>query len=265
MDSTDLKYILHDAVDLLLPPGREAGENDEWFYFLHIPKTAGTSFRYTLYDRFRAREVYPNNIDYYLRQRARFLSFTEFAARKGDLFPPSKKLLIGHFRLLPVDPGFRMPPPRIISFLRDPVARLISTINYQSQPGRKFHGLGIDQIMSKYAQEEGQMQAFFLGYKPRRMNLQEVFENLEKIEALGIVEHYEQSIQLINRTFDWDLKNVYSKNRSRSGTKISPGSIDAEQLSSCCETDQQVYDYALKRFRARCAMRSIPCVKGVRS
>lgn len=239
-------------MELALPFSRQTKAADEWFYFLHIPKAAGTSLRYALYEKFRAHEVYPNNVDYYFRHRAKYISVKQLQQRKEQLFPQWKKLLIGHFQLFPLDKNFRSPPPRSICFLRHPVDRVVSSIDYLRASGRRYQGLSFEQVLSEYGEQEGRLQACSLGYKPRRRNMQQVLENLEKIDVLGVVEHYRRSIQLINREFNWELNSDYRKNVSAKTHGAASDNMLREQVAAYCELDLTLYEYGLKRFEAHC-------------
>ncbi|MBQ27453.1 MAG: hypothetical protein CMH81_04845 [Nitrospiraceae bacterium] len=87
-------------------------------YFLHIPKTAGTSLRKIIEAQFEPEEICPCSVMQELADVVR-RDVSELAT-----YP----VIAGHmgYTLLSLLPT----PPRVITMLRDPVARTISRFNY---------------------------------------------------------------------------------------------------------------------------------------
>ena len=68
----------------------------EWYYFLHIPKTAGTTFRFVLYDYFEQAEIYPNYYELTVKQQSQYLVWKVLREKEDKVFHEGKKLLIAH-------------------------------------------------------------------------------------------------------------------------------------------------------------------------
>ena len=91
---------------------------DDRFVFIHIPKTAGTSFRTLLYDIFDETRVSPPFSG---------APLTDEDARKLD----SYQVIAGHISWADVKRYF--PRRRLITFLRDPIERCLSVYGFFRQ------------------------------------------------------------------------------------------------------------------------------------
>ncbi len=248
MDFTDWKYLIRQQVEIWKPAAPSEGK--DWYYFLHIPKTAGTSFRYTLYDQFPAAQTYPNAVEYYLRQKARYIPLAQFRKQPNYFFPDSKKLLIGHYRMFP-NQNVRETPPAVITFFRKPVDRYLSSLHYHYQKGRRYEGLPFGAISERHRIGEGSQHARSLGFLPARDNFSQAFENLEKIDGIGLLEYYQASITLFNRKFGWSLKPMW-KNVAKKGKRMQLSKRDLEAIEGYCALDNALYERAKQRFFEAC-------------
>lgn len=221
----------------------------EWYYFLHIPKTAGTTFRHILYENFDQSEIYPNYYELVIKQRSRYFSWKEFRGQTETLFHNGKKLLIGHF-------GWRVithnkeHPPRTLTFLRDPLSRVKSAIFYLQKRNRMYSGMSVDEIIDQYILREGSLQARQLGHNPKRDNINQAISNLESIEFIGISERFDQSLQLCNHTFNWELRSIPKRNVGTYSTEaFSAQQID--KIREACEIDYIIYNRGVELFEER--------------
>lgn len=250
MDLYDTKFIIRDLFRLKFSQRDQRICEPDWYYFLHIPKTAGTSFRFSLYTYFSPNIVYPNTVEYYLKNKSKYISWNEFVKTKSHEFPDTMKLLIGHFGLNPLD-YYQHNLPKSLCFFRDPLKRVMSTIVYHQQKNRRFANMTIEEILDKQLTREAALQSIHLGYDLQKDNWQQVIANLSKLEFVGISEHFEQSIKLCNRTFNWHLKPVKPRNVG----SYTPSMFSDEQISRIKEitkTDRRLYDRAIEIFDRRC-------------
>lgn len=250
MDYQNLKYLKRYFIESFSSKNEFSRDNDDWYYFLHIPKTAGTTFRYVIYDSFDQHAIYPNYYELLFKQRSRYIGWGKFNEREQEIFPKSKKWLIGHFAYAPLR-YYKDKPPVTLSFLRDPVKRVMSTIIFHQDITRRYEGLTVDEILDKHLEVEGSLQARSFGYRPQRDNLDRALKNLEKIEFVGISEQFDRSLQLCNHTFNWNLQH----DKPRNVGKYKPSIFTDEQMARIeagVEIDQIIYNHALKLFEQRC-------------
>lgn len=243
MDFQDLQYLGRHAIKRWQYQPNLTQE--QGYYLLHIPKTAGTSLRYDLYDAFPEGAVYPDAWEYYLQNRARYLTRVEIDEEGFRDLWRENEVVIGHFGLKPWNlPD--MEAPKTFAFFRHPVERIWSSVRYHQKRGRRYHGRRMDWILEKYGKTEGQMMARMLGYQKKRGNLEECFENLEKLAVIGLTNNYEVSLQKINAAFGWRLKSGHNRNAARVNSHI-PDQWHAA-INHICELDLAIYETAQRLF-----------------
>jgi hypothetical protein len=213
--------------------------------FMHIPKTAGTSFRSGLEARFRGEMA----CDYPHRYAATPFIFKEI--QKGDGPLPARvervaeglkemapKVLCGHFpasRYLPYYPA-----ENFITFLRARVARTFSNFNHLRVIG------GIQMPLERYARGPG-------------ANLQSKLLEGADIDAftlVGITELYPQSLELFESRTGIRLpnrrKNAAGSLIRRLRRKQAPIEFTPEVeavIREHTKEDEALYERALAKFK----------------
>ena len=253
MDLTDVKYLLRHCVEMVTQ-SKSSKENDVWYYFIHIPKTAGTSVRYMLYNQFRASEIYPNNVDYYLYNRGRYVSLKDFKVNSEKYITKKTKLLMGHFRMFPIN-NCKERTPKTFAFFRDPTYRIVSSINYHKEKGKRYERYTKEEILLMIEKKESQQMAKTFGYDSKKNNIAETLDRISGLDAIGITEYMDLSIQNINKTFGWKLSDINHRNKSKN-RKDRDASI-IEKINSLDMVDAIVYKHALKVFVDQCKVNGI--------
>ncbi|HMD96033.1 MAG TPA: hypothetical protein VKM93_01715 [Terriglobia bacterium] len=245
-------------------------------YFLHIPKTSGTSFHCFLTSAFGEANMSP------LRDWADVKSYSGAAG--------NWKVWSGHFGgLLPIIlPSW----PRIVTILRDPVDRTISEINHAKRdPVHPLHryarGMSVLQLCHhvRFRRRLDNSQARYLASLSfaqmlyRRIQkqsyvcqsaafgdvlfsmdqqyglLDSAIRVMSDMDMVGIAEAHHQTLRLFARMFNVPAPpEAYHLNKAEP-SQLKRADLSAEELE-CIEEltqiDQLVYECARKRFEHEC-------------
>lgn len=210
--------------------------------FVHIPKTAGTSFRNALED---SSEVCR---DYGKQAQATSTLIREAIYQEGDHFKAyegfmvsTNEWLCGHFPLNKYLNWFLT--RNIVVFLRNPLEQLISHYNHSV----RYNGF------------QGDFTAFCK--KPFARNVQSKHTAGVPIELLGMVgitEQYNGSLDVINNHFDAEF--VARKHNVNNAKVLTGGSLTAEDyshLEQLLEQDIKLYKKACDMFSYRKTIESL--------
>ncbi len=172
---------------------------DDFFVFLHIPKTAGTSFRYAAEKVFGHQAVI---IDYGIDNPVTSpLFLNSFYQNRKDLLVSqirqnNIKFIMGHFHVVKYLDIFDK-YVKWCTFLREPIARVISEYNYLIR--NNFYDKSLVEFCNDPNQCNRQSQ-LISGLK------------LEDFYFVGITEYYQKSIQKFNQlsrlNFDYLEENL---------------------------------------------------------
>ncbi len=241
-----------------IPASYFSDKSDERFFFIHVPKTAGTSFRFMLYELFRQRVIYPNLCD--INRNNGYESVKEFRNSPKEKFR-EVQLLMAHIPSAAIE---LMPPgTHSITFLREPMARAISDINFRANENISSIN-NIEEIFedNKYFFFNLQTRLFasdtifkcpiYFNYRlVDELALKKAKANLEKTAFLGITERFEDSIRLAEKRFGWKFKKLKHYNMAKKKmTKDLPGYIWNE-IKENNQYDQELYRFALELFEKR--------------
>lgn len=202
--------------------------------FVHIPKTAGTSFRKAAEQFFEGRIAW----DYgpQVEETSGFLVRPPHSERdleliRRELESRNIRLLGGHLKYREYAPLF--PPERVIAFVRDPVERMVSEY---------FHVVRKSKIRGSLLE---------VARRPHNRNRQTKMLHgapLEEIGVLGVLERYQDSLELVRERFDWDLPRLEfnlnpTRRRLAEGYDVTPE--EAEELQSINAEDVALYERAV--------------------
>lgn len=262
-------------------------------YFLHIPKTSGSSVHRSLMEACEPPSILPH------------LIWDDVIIGGQDLSGPTR-LISGHFAgFLPL---WIREWPRIVTMVREPMARALSHINeIQRHPGHPLHELAEGLSVEEYCEHPelrktvDNFQARYLASLDFAMTLMPRpsegrehepyaslsvrFESalysldratglldaavraLDAIDAVGICEAHAASLKVFARVLGWDVEiPEYRLNRSHGQRTLAELSRrDREALASLNEVDSQVYAHAIGRFVGHCRKHGIELDAGERS
>lgn len=204
--------------------------------FVHIPKTAGTSFR-------NAFQIYLNNknilLDYSDTSAETSIEILDFIYKKDDFFLlkqyidlQDKLFLAGHFHVGKYMSIFDT--RNVITFVRNPISQVISHyIHYKEK-------LNYKKKLEDFIKEDRfrNIQSRMLSSKP-----------LELFGFIGITEEYEKSIEIINHYLNSNIKTL--KNNVNRNSKELNNHLDEKTLILIKEFNQEdikLYEKAKKLF-----------------
>ena len=204
-------------------------------FFIHIPKTAGSSFRVAAEQYFGSdvtyfdygkgsKETHPDIVKYEYELKDRYLA--------AKCIKSSAKLLSGHVIYPKYAPFFQ--PKSVVTFVRDPAQQVRSHFEHFS----RLHGY------------KGSFKDFIK--ENRFANMQSKALNgvwADAIGFIGITERYNESIALFNQYYGTDIKVLdINKNTAKPSGAYTFSEDEITLIREMNSQDFAFYDYALKRF-----------------
>jgi len=186
------------------------------FIFIHIPKTAGTSFRLSLAAKMSSFWDYgAKNLD-----TSDEIKLTVYSNAPEKLVEISKQnevgFISGHFPALKYKRFF--PEAKLLTFVREPIDRVISEYNHHVRLG------GYTQSISAFCNipvHKNRQFGFFSGL------------SVDDFYFVGLTERYSHSLDLFNDMTGLKLKERkmnFAKNQARKPLEISRGDLDKKTI-----------------------------------
>ncbi|MCP8900274.1 sulfotransferase family 2 domain-containing protein [Gilvimarinus xylanilyticus] len=211
-------------------------------FFVHIPKTAGTSFRRAAEKRFGAKRVWSDYGKHKIETSKKVVQYTHHERDYYSLYQAMERdgarMLGGHVPALRYVAGLGV--THTVSFFRDPIQRIASAYSHYV----------------RHKAFEGDFREFYTA--KGRINLQSrLFENvpIEAVGVIGLTEAYEQSLDIINDRYDLKLKplrdNVGRSNIAKPYHIIPEELAELEQLN---RKDIALYQQVKTLFEQRRAL-----------
>lgn len=222
---------------------------------VHVPKTAGTTFRRVLEQRFPAGALHLDYSEFVLDPLSAFQS--RFAAWEADNahrlreLPATVRCVHGHFWLGKYANHF--PDARRIVWLRDPVARLVSHYFFWKTLSPTDHSLHRLMLEKKLSLHE------FAELPGLRDIVTRVFLRgwaLADCFFVGIQEHFAEDLERLRVLMGWPSTDAVRENRTAS-EGYGDFTLDAEtkrHIRRLNEADVALYEEALARRASRGAL-----------
>jgi hypothetical protein len=214
------------------------------YFFMHIPKTAGTTFRHVLYTNFTDNKVYPSTLQ--LKENGGSYLSMQNLIQRFELIPDNG-IVAGHYPL-----QFRnhlSHNVRTITFFRDPIERTKSHIRHIIRQDPNYGESKPKEVIEYCRPQLFNLQARLLGYKPGLNNFSTVISNMTSIDFVGVSGHFSKEIERLNDHFGWSLK--YNKkmilNHSENISEVHFTDDDIEIIRSYNDIDHRIYNLVLMR------------------
>lgn len=212
------------------------------FFFLHIPKTAGTTFRHVLYNNIEDTYIYP--LQSHLRdQGGTYLSMHNIR-EKSPLILESG-IIVGHY---PIHFKDRLASDtQVITFIREPIERTKSHIRHIISQNTKFKNAQPKDVIKYCRPQLYNLQSRLLGYRPEHKNCESVINNINNLDFIGISEYFDSEIQRLNKHFGWQLRydHTMDMNLSNNKTKVQFSKEDLKIIQSYNEVDSKIYNFTM--------------------
>jgi hypothetical protein len=214
--------------------------------FLHIPKTAGTSFRFVLENTFGIRHCHSGHTQKPIFTQTQ-LNFTR------RIFPGLRSIA-GHNLIDPL--ALSVPNPFYITFLREPIARVIS--HYQDLVLRKRAHAGQTEPFEQALKRGQELENLHVKRMAGERNLDKAKRFLERCDFVGLTEKFDLSLHLLERVSPYKLnlnfkRKVVARNYSVRDSIISEPKL-MEMAREYNKLDLELYDFAIKEvFPKLCA------------
>ncbi|PJF40259.1 MAG: hypothetical protein CUN54_05900 [Phototrophicales bacterium] len=220
-------------------------DEEDVLVFIHIPKTAGSSFIQVLQENFEHIANLPP------------ISMIESQADLEALSGGSR-ILVGHVtncieRYLPKKPLY-------ITMLRHPVERTISAYYHtQRDEDNLFHQLACKQDLENFLKNQ-QVRNYYENLMARHIaadypwqelsqHVDIIKQRIEQMPFVGITEYFEQSILLLHHRFGWQYHDHLPKlniGNTPSRNQFPQHVIDA--ILEMNQVDLEIYHFAKQRF-----------------
>jgi len=235
------------------------------FFFIHVMKTAGTTFARQLQQQFPAEEIYPaRGIDW--RSPSDVEAYINIP-RLLALAPERRsqiRVYTGHFPFMVrdlLDPGLAT-----LTVLREPVDRTISILKQFKRREARFRDLPLEAVYDdrpifRFFVENHQTKVFCLAPEDEEVAINcgmdiddaryaRARENLARVDAVGITEAYGDFLAEVRRRFGWWPDGVDVDQRENVSTEdwdVAP-SFRA-RIAADNRYDVELYEYARELIR----------------
>lgn len=226
----------------------KAASPEALWFFLHIPKTAGTSMSSEL-DRLRA--PYVNiSVDYERSDVTHDVALKQAVAQFATTQIANARSASGHVPLAVLDEvvGPR-PGMKLFTVLRDPVARVVSDYTYQTTPAhppfeafKKRYPSIEDYVLAPTEQNK---MFSFLSPGQNGQSFDQAFRQIEqRFTFIGVTELYDMSFNIITRLMGKPARSQERRRETSPEAKarvtLSPSLVTLIRQAN--HLDQQLYD-----------------------
>ena len=254
-------------------------KNEDLLYFLHIPKTAGTSFFDFLENQFEYHQIHPRLKDKHFIKEKRY-NFSNSNLLRGHIGygiyqSVSKNLIYVTMLRSPIDQVLsryaQFTSPIYMDKHPDELTRkidLLDMLNDEKQsrrffnPQTRFIASDLDITTKRKNNLDGEERPTTMNILemevPEKNNkelLQTAKKRLEKFKFVGLTEYFKESIWLLCYTFGWKPTSKFPQvNLSKSRLKKENISSElTEKILENTKLDRDLYEFGKKIFENRYA------------
>ncbi len=221
--------------------------------FLHIPKTAGTSLKETMRAQFSYRNIYLSP-DEYLNVQSGHDSYSGLLKAKLAKFIPQLRegsitAISGHLQYESVESLKQaLPEIRLMTFLRNPVDRVISDYRYCLSPEFPGHQEFRRQYptIKHYLSNTGEMNKMhsYLKRGAQETATQTAERVANEFSLVGLVERYDEFVHLFCRINEVKAPPLLRLNTTKNEELTKNDLVDERELiADANQSDVDIYRY----------------------
>lgn len=248
------------------------------FFFAHIMKTGGSTFRSHLKRNFRKPQIFP--LRGQVRDLERCYMYVDAVRELTEADHARYRAYAGHHP--PVVAELIGPDVITMSLIREPVARTISVLKHARRHIDRYADLAYEEIYEdpwvhdlSVLNHQSKLFAMTLDDKLEScldalivddQRLSMAIDRMRSIEVLGLQSHYDQFLVDLAERYRWVFKGI--DNREVSGQHWKPPASFIRHIREDNAADVAFYDAAVVHFEKTHAARpihSIPKVSPLRS
>ena len=226
----------------------KAASAEALWFFVHVPKTAGTSMSSEL-DRLRP--PYTNiSVDYERNDLSHDVAVKQALTQFNATQIGAARSASGHVPVTLLDEVIGPRPGlRLFTLLRDPVARVVSDYTYQTTPAhppfeafkKRFPTIE-DYVLAPT--EQNKMFSFLSAPKPGQTFEQTYRQIEQRFEFIGVTELYDMSFNIISRLMGTPARSEERRRATSAEAKarvaLTPSLVTLIRQAN--HFDQQLYD-----------------------
>lgn len=214
----------------------------EQFFFMHIPKTGGTTLRRLLANHFPDGSYYPTQEDLFANG-GKYFKQKDLIMKKQIL---QKSLIMGHYNVDLIK--HLKPNVKVFTIIRNPKHRILSHLKHILKHDVEFKDENANEVINKRINMITNVQLKYMGYKSNLDNFNTAVNNSKRIDFIGILDFFRESILRLNESFKWNLdyngdieneiiKNIREELTDESINTINSILIKELSLYKICLTD----------------------------
>lgn len=210
-------------------------------FFLHIQKTAGSTFQFILENSFGVNACHTNH--------AKKNIFTRDDLAFAQKFFPNLKSLAGHNLWDPL--AFGVPDAFHLTFLREPVARVFSYYQDHLLSGKKLS-------FADFLRGDICLDNLHVRLMAGEPNLDKAKKYLEQCGFVGLTEKFDLSLHVLQKLSPLPLNLNYKRRRSAPSNEVKKKLENDPRMVELAiahnQLDLQLYEFAVKEiFPRHCA------------